>query len=215
MNGCALEVTRDGDKVRFHHDADGKTLGVLKNAQGQRPCRMEPSLHMKIPYGHQLALEMSSAYLHQMLGLKQTEIMNMREEDLENIGEPENWKIIQERVRRYELAIRGSNSTSFSGGDGYNLSGDNYTSYVAWIKAVLASLNFAQDAGAKYVLLLRECALKTGETYRDSQGLVTLPKCNGLGSSARVVAYRDLGGRTDDTADWLSNYIAQHDFDTD
>jgi len=130
------------------------------------------------------------------------------------IGNPDNWGKISKTVEKYQLAIRGSSETTYSGsGDGYNLSADNYKNYEKWVGAVLASLNMMQDAGAKYVLLLRDCALKTGETYKDSQGNVTLPKCSGLGGDATVVAHRDLGGRTEYTADWLSNYIAQHDFD--
>ena len=127
------------------------------------------------------------------------------------IGDKANWEVICDRVRKHQLAIRFSATTVYAGGDGYNLSGDNYAGYEEWTAAVLATLNFSQDIGTKYILLLRDCALKTGETYL-SQGKRTLPKCNGLGPSASVVAYRDMGGRTDYTADWLSNYIAQHDF---
>lgn len=128
------------------------------------------------------------------------------------IGDPSNWVIIGEKIDSLKLAIRGSAETTYSGGAGYNISTSNYQSYDAWIAAVLATLNFAQDCGAKYILLLQDCAITTGEKYTDYMGKQTLPKSHALGYLANVVAYRDLGGRTDYTADWVSNYIAQHDF---
>lgn len=128
------------------------------------------------------------------------------------IGDPSNWEVLGERINLLKLAIRGSAETTYNGGAGYNLSTSNYKSYDDWISAVLATLNFAQDCGAKYILLAKDCAMTSGEMYTDNQGNKTLPKCHSLGYRAEVVAHRDLGGRTEYTADWLSNYVAQHDF---
>ncbi|WP_370980435.1 hypothetical protein [Agaribacterium sp. ZY112] len=73
MNGCALQVNRDGDNIIFYHDADNRYLGNLKQPQGQQLCRVEPSLYMKIPYGQTIVEEnprAGLAYLYQLICIR-------------------------------------------------------------------------------------------------------------------------------------------------
>ena len=70
MNGCSLHVTRDDKVLRFYHDADSKYLADFKRAKGDKLCRVEPSLYMKIPAGKTIVEENPKeglAFLYQML----------------------------------------------------------------------------------------------------------------------------------------------------
>lgn len=69
MNGCALQVNRDGASLIFYHDGDSKYLGRLKQPKGNELCRIEPDLYMKVPYGETLAKQIGggAAYLYQMI----------------------------------------------------------------------------------------------------------------------------------------------------
>lgn len=113
------------------------------------------------------------------------------------------------KIERFELAIRGSSETTYSGGDGYNPMMDNYRDFASWDKAVKSSIQFMNDSKAKYLLLLKECAQKTGETYVSKIGK-TLPKCSGLGGDAKVIFSLNLPANPDDAADALYQFILEY-----
>ena len=74
MNGCALQVNKNSSNLIFYHDADSRYLGDLKQPEGDRVCRLEPDLYMKVPYGENIALKMGdgAAFLYQMLCVRHT-----------------------------------------------------------------------------------------------------------------------------------------------
>lgn len=100
-------------------------------------------------------------------------------------------------VDKHCLAIRCNRGPDYTGGDGYNLSTDRYGSYIEFATALYASVCFSQDTIQQgmdqyNLMLLDDCALGDGGTYTYRQGTdayVTLPKCSGLGSDARVLTH--------------------------
>lgn len=93
------------------------------------------------------------------------------------------------------LALRCNLGSAYKGGDGYNLDTDDYDTNVKYATALYASICFSQDTITEKIddyrlLLMKDCAVSTGETYTYRQGgdaYTTLPKCHGLGSTAEVV----------------------------
>lgn len=98
-------------------------------------------------------------------------------------------------VEKNDMAIRCNRGSVYSGGDGFNLSSDDYKTSIQYATALYASICFAQDTIhddiEKYkLLLMKDCSLGSGETYTYKQGkdiYTTLPKCHGLGAEAQVV----------------------------
>ncbi|MDP1898819.1 MAG: hypothetical protein Q8K43_13140, partial [Sulfurimicrobium sp.] len=88
----------------------------------------------------------------------------------------------------------------YTGGDGFNLSSDDYPSSIKYATALYASICFAQDTIHEKIdefrlLLMKDCALGHGETYIYRQGLdtyTTFPKCHGLGGDAKEVSSWDM-----------------------
>lgn len=100
-------------------------------------------------------------------------------------------------VEKNNLAIRCNHGCDYTGGDGFNLSSDDYDSNVKYATALYASVCFAQDTIHDKIdefrlLLMKDCALGHGETYKYKQGgdtYLTFPKCHGLGGDAKVVSH--------------------------
>ncbi|MEN9658106.1 MAG: hypothetical protein RL571_1571 [Pseudomonadota bacterium] len=111
------------------------------------------------------------------------------------------------------MAIRCNKGNIFSGGDGFNLSTDQYPSNIDYATALYASICFAQDTihtklSDYSLLLLIKCALGSGETYNYQQGrdtYTTLPKCHGLGADTALL--RDWS--MDDSAIILSRKVVE------
>lgn len=103
-------------------------------------------------------------------------------------------------VEKNNLAIRCNRGCDYTGGDGFNLSSDDYDTHIKYATALYASVCFAQDTIHEKIdefrlLLMRDCALGSGETYKYKQGndtYTTLPKCHGLGGDAVVVSHWNM-----------------------
>lgn len=119
----------------------------------------------------------------------------LEKNEAERIITAEEFKIIGSIIELQRLAIRCNNGKDYTGGDGFNLETDNYDNFIKYATALYASICFAQDTIQEkideyFLLLMKDCALKTGETYTYRQGdksYETLPKCHGLGGDATVV----------------------------
>jgi hypothetical protein len=95
-----------------------------------------------------------------------------------------------------EMALRCNAGLTDSGGDGYNLSPDNYVTSTDYATAVYAAVCISQDTiqpalGNYHFPLMGHCAISNGDAYNYVQGsrvYATLSKCPGSGGAAQVNA---------------------------
>jgi hypothetical protein len=115
--------------------------------------------------------------------------------DADRIITAEEFKQAAPVISSKSMAIRCNYGITYKSGAGYNLNCYAYDTSRAYATALYASVCFSQDTiqgdmDAYNLLLMKNCATTSGETYNYTQGsdmYTTLPKCHGLGSSAELI----------------------------
>jgi hypothetical protein len=137
----------------------------------------------------------------------------LNQEQANRVVTTEELQRIQPIIEENSLAIRCNHGQNYIVGDGFNLDTSSYDTNIKYATALYASVCFAQDTihhgiDEYFLLLMKDCALSSGETYTYRQGddiYITLPKCHGLGGEASVV--RDW--RINDSAITLARNVIE------
>ncbi|HEV2148856.1 MAG TPA: hypothetical protein VGR37_15735 [Longimicrobiaceae bacterium] len=112
---------------------------------------------------------------------------------------------VNKRIEALAIAIRGCGAEECerwvagerSAGDAYNPTHD-YSTDLVWTERIENSVCMMRNLGATRLIVLDSTALKQfGETYNCIHGRPTLPKMNGIGGDARLLASFDLTNLSD------------------